>query len=94
VYYDARGGLFQAKIDLPSGLIIGDVQMFLGKREPGYPDWMAGGIEGPFVIKREGIYFMFFSSWRRGYEVGLLSSSSPLGLSISGPTWTERVIKY
>ena len=40
---------------------------------------MVGGIEGPYVIKREGTYFMFFSSWTRRYEVGLLKSSSPLG---------------
>ena len=35
--------------------------------------------QGPFVVKRDGIYFMFFSSWTRGYEVGLLKSKSPLG---------------
>ena len=40
---------------------------------------MVGGIEGPFVIKKEGTYFMFFSTWTRGYEVGLLKSKSPLG---------------
>ncbi len=77
--YCSGNGLFQAKIDLPSGRITGNVQKFLDKREPGYPDWMVGGIEGPYVIKREGTYFMFFSSWTRGYEVGLLKSSSPLG---------------
>lgn len=77
--YCSGGGLFQAKIDLPSGRIIGAVQKFLDKREPGYPEWMVGGIEGPFVIKKGGTYFMFFSSWTRGYEVGLLRSSSPLG---------------
>ena len=77
--YCSGGGLFQAEIDLPSGRVIGDVQKFLDKREPGYPDWMVGGIEGPFVIKKEETYFMFFSSWTRGYEVGLLKSSSPLG---------------
>ncbi len=59
--------------------IIGDVQKLLDKREPGYPDWIVGGIEGPFVIKKDGTYFMFFSSWTRGYEVGLLRSKSPLG---------------
>jgi len=77
--YCSGNGLFQAEIDLPSGKIIGNVQKFLDKREPGYPDWMTGGIEGPFVIKKDGIYFMFFSTWTRGYEVGLLQSKSPLG---------------
>ena len=43
------------------------------------PRWMWGGIEGPFVLKREAVYYMFFSTWTRGYEVGLLKSMSPLG---------------
>ncbi len=77
--YCSGGGLFQGKIDLPSGQVIGSIEKFLDKREPGYPEWMAGGIEGPFVIKRDGTYFMFFSTWTRGYEVGLLKSGSPLG---------------
>ncbi len=77
--YCSGNGLFQAKIDLPSGKIIGKIQKFLDKREPGYPEWMVGGIEGPFVVKRDGIYFMFFSTWTRGYEIGLLQSKTPLG---------------
>ena len=77
--YCSGNGLFQARIDLPSGKIIGSIQKFLDKKEPGYPEWMAGGIEGPFVIKRDGTYYMFFSTWTRGYEVGLLKSKSPLG---------------
>ena len=77
--YCSGNGLFQAKIDLSTGKLTGNIQKFLDKREPGYPEWMVGGIEGPFVIKRDGTYFMFFSSWTRGYEVGLLKSKSPLG---------------
>jgi xylan 1,4-beta-xylosidase len=77
--YCSGNGLFQARIDLNTGKPTGPVQKFLDKREPGYPEWMAGGIEGPFVIKRDGTYFMFFSTWTRGYEVGLLKSQSPLG---------------
>ncbi len=77
--YCSGNGLFQAKIDLPSGKLIGPAQKILDKRQPGYPDWMVGGIEGPFVIKKEGTYFMFFSTWTRGYEVGLLKAKSPLG---------------
>ena len=77
--YCSGNGLFQAKIDLPAGKIVGNIQKFLDKRDPGNPEWMFGGIEGPFVVKKDGIYFMFFSTWTRGYEVGLLKSSSPLG---------------
>jgi len=77
--YCSGNGLFQAKIDLSKGKLIGGIQKFLDKKSPGNPDWMVGGIEGPFVIKGDGIYFMFFSTWTRGYEVGLLKSKSPLG---------------
>lgn len=77
--YCSGNGLFQAKIDLSTGELVGGIEKFLDKRSPGNPDWMVGGIEGPFVVKRDGIYFMFFSSWTRGYEVGLLKSENPLG---------------
>lgn len=77
--YCSGNGLFQAKIDLSTGKLIGSIQKFLDKKESGYPEWMIGGIEGPFVVKRDGTYFMFFSTWTRGYEVGLLKSKSPLG---------------
>jgi len=77
--YCSGNGLFQAKIDLATGKLITPIQKFLDKNQQGYPDWITGGIEGPFVLKREGIYFMFFSTWSRGYEVGLLKSKSPLG---------------
>jgi xylan 1,4-beta-xylosidase len=95
--YCSGNGLFQAKIDLTTGKIIGEVEKFLDKRSPGNPDWIFGGIEGPFVIKREGSYFMFFSTWTRGYEVGLLKSTSPLGpwvLASMNPIFGTRKKDY
>jgi xylan 1,4-beta-xylosidase len=77
--YCSGNGLFQAKIDLSKGKLIYGIQKFLDKKSPGNPDWMVGGIEAPFVVKKDGTYFMFFSSWTRGYEIGLLKSKSPLG---------------
>ncbi|HTN22262.1 MAG TPA: family 43 glycosylhydrolase [Pelobium sp.] len=77
--YCSGNGLFQAKIDLEAGKLTTPIEKFLDKKQPGYPEWMQGGIEGPFVIKKDGTYFMFFSTWTRGYEVGLLKSKSPLG---------------
>lgn len=78
--YCSGNGLFQAEIDLGAGKLLGKgAEKFLDKRSPGNPDWMVGGIEGPFVLKHDGTYFMFFSTWTRGYELGLLKSSSPLG---------------
>lgn len=78
-FYCSGNGLFQAEIDLDTGKLIGTAQKFLDRKEPNYPDWMVGGIEGPFIVKRDGIYFMFFSTWTRGYELALLKSSKPLG---------------
>lgn len=77
--YCSGNGLFQAKIDLKTGKLTTPIEKFLDKKQPGWPEWMIGGIEGPFVIKKEGMYFMFFSTWTRGYEVGLLKSKNPLG---------------
>lgn len=77
--YCSGNGLFQAKIDLEKGKIIGELQKFRTARDSINPQWMRGGIEGPFVLKRENTYYMFFSTWTRGYEVGLLKSKSPLG---------------
>jgi xylan 1,4-beta-xylosidase len=77
--YCSGNGLFQARIDLPSGKIVRELQKFRNARDTINPKWMWGGIEGPFVLKREGVYYMFFSTWTRGYEVGLLKAKTPLG---------------
>lgn len=48
-----------------------------------YYDWDSIGIEGAYVIKRGDIYYLFYSSWTRGYEIGYATASS-----IQGP-WTK-----
>ena len=40
-------------------------------------------IEGPYVIKHQDLYYLFYSSWGRGYEVGYATSKS-----INGP-WVK-----
>jgi beta-xylosidase len=97
--YCSGGGLWQAEIDLPAGRIIGrdDLEKIRSPRDPGTPDWMIGGIEGPFVIKRGGMYYMFFSAWTRGYEVGVMSAASPLGpweLMPASPIFGSRKRRY
>lgn len=95
--YCSGGGLFQSKIDLSTGKIIGEVVKIRGAKDEGNPDWMVGGIEGPFVLKRAGIYYMFFSAWTRGYEVGLLKANSPLGpweFASREPIFGTRKRKY
>lgn len=76
--YCSGNGLWQAKIDLPTGKLVGEIKQFRGAKDANNPGWMVGGIKGPFVLKREGTYFLFFSTWTHGYEVGLLRSDSGL----------------
>ena len=95
--YCSGDGLFQAKIDLEKGVLSDGIEKFMDKLETGFPEWIRGGIEGPFVIKQNGIYFMFFSTWTRGYEVGLLRSKTPLGrweLASNEPIFGTRKKNY
>lgn len=49
-----------------------------------YHTWDAIGIEGAYVIKNEGTYYLFYSSWTRGYEIGYATAPA-----INGP-WTKH----
>ncbi len=42
-------------------------------------EWDSQGIEGAFIIKRNGIYYLFYSSWTRGYEVGYATATNIKG---------------
>ncbi len=64
--------------------------------EPGYDgrpqrkvarcsDWDSIGIEGAYVIKRKSTYYLFYSSWTRGYEIGYATAPK-----ITGP-WMKAV---
>lgn len=48
-----------------------------------YYTWDAIGIEGAYVIKNNDTYYLFYSSWTRGYEIGYATAKK-----ISGP-WTK-----
>lgn len=45
--------------------------------EPG--KWSSAGIEGPWVFKRAGTYYLLYSSWTRGYEIGYATAKDPRG---------------
>lgn len=53
-----------------------------GKMEDG--DWDGIGIEGAYCIERDGKYYLFYSSWSRGYEIGYATAVHPLG------PWTKH----
>jgi beta-xylosidase len=48
-----------------------------------YHGWDAIGIEGAYVVKRNNMYYLFYSSWTRGYEIGYATATS-----INGP-WVK-----
>ncbi|MCX6997022.1 MAG: family 43 glycosylhydrolase, partial [Kiritimatiellaeota bacterium] len=64
-------------IDLEKAKLVGRRFPTLPNRVPG--TWEQVGIEGSFVIKRAGVYYMFYSSWSRGYEVGYATAPHPTG---------------
>lgn len=44
-----------------------------------YYSWDSIGIEGAYVIKENGQYYLFYSSWTRGYEIGYATASKITG---------------
>ena len=69
-------GIWGQEIDLASCTLLGEpIRCFI----PEEGQWDAIGVEGPCVVKREGTYYMFYSSWTRGYEIGYATSEAPLG---------------
>lgn len=65
------------EIDLERARLIGPRRRTLPGNVPG--TWEHIGVEGSFVIKRQGRYYMFYSSWSRGYEVGYATAPHPMG---------------
>ncbi len=49
-----------------------------------YHTWDAIGIEGSYVIKHDKTYYLFYSSWTRGYEIGYATATK-----ITGP-WVKH----
>lgn len=72
--------IFVAEVDLKSCKLIEEPVQLLSQ-EPG--KWDAAGIEGSHVIKKDGIYYLFYSSWTNGYAVGYATATN-----IKGP-WTK-----
>ena len=86
--YLFRSGITAIEVDLLNAKTIGNSFSVL----PGGPEgaWdgrskgaPAVGMEGPSVMKIGDTYYLFYSSWGRGYEVGYATSKS-----VHGP-WTR-----
>lgn len=80
--------ILPAKVDMAIGA---DGKQIM---EPGYDgrpvpkvakfyEWDSIGIEGAYVFKRKGTYYLMYSSWTRGYELGYATAPT-----ITGP-WVK-----
>lgn len=68
-------GIHICEIDLDNAKLVGD-EILMVAPEEGKWDFKN---EGPFVIKRNGIYYCFYSSFARSYEVGVAYSKNIKG---------------
>lgn len=75
-------GVGFARVDLATGKFLTAPATALVYGREGR-DWDGAGLEGTYVIKRQGTYYLFFSSWTRGYEIGYATAPR-----ITGP-WTK-----
>jgi beta-xylosidase len=78
--FNGRGAILCHEVDLEKGVALGAAEpaIFVGSDD----DWDGGkgvGVEGPTVFKRNGIYYMLYASWHRGYEVGCATAKSARG---------------
>ena len=79
--YLFSSGICGAEIDLEKGELKTQLKTLFTPVKGSY-DWNGErsgvGFEGPYVIKHGDTYYMFYSTWARGYEVGIARSKSPL----------------
>lgn len=86
-------GIECAKIDLEKGILLSKPHTIIlpGKVDFSdlnklvYKEWDSKGIEGPYVIKYQGKYYLFYSSWTRGYEIGYAIADKIDGLWYKSP---------
>lgn len=88
--YVFLAGVNAMQVDLPDVKVIGKPFHIIGLGPEGAWDGRskgapAVGIEGPSCVKIGPTYYLFYSSWGRGYEVGYATATS-----ITGP-WKKYV---
>ena len=72
-----------AEIDLSSGKLKEEGTLIF-EGTPG--EWDSAGVEGACLFKYNGKYYMTYSSWTRGYEVGLVTADNVKGPWKKSPT--------
>ena len=82
--YLFQGGIYCCEIDLNTGKPVGNSSQVI-KPVPNSKAWNAerSGVafEGPYCLKRDGTYYLFYSTWARGYEIGVASLNAKTPLS-------------
>jgi xylan 1,4-beta-xylosidase len=86
--YLFRSGVVAIQVDLATAKTVGETFPIIPKGPEGAWDGRTTGApvvgeEGPSVRKINGTYYLFYSSWGRGYEVGVATAKN-----IHGP-WTR-----
>ena len=72
--YLFASGIWMAKFDLENLRFLSSVKQIIAPI-PDSDAWNAErpnvGFEGPYVLKHQGRYYCFYSTWARGYEIGV-----------------------
>lgn len=68
--------IYVSELDLKSYTLKGTPTLLISQ-EPG--KWDGAGIEGSHVVKKDGVYYMFYSSWTNGYAVGYATADNIYG---------------
>lgn len=70
-----------SKLDIEKGKLTDCTDVCSNGKEG---EWDYIGVEGQCIVKRDGIYYQWYSSWTNGYAAGILTSDS-----INGP-WVKH----
>jgi beta-xylosidase len=71
--------IFVSEVDMQNAKPIGDPKQCITSGNLEHGDWDGVSIEGAYCIKRDGKYYLFYSSWTRGYEIGYATADHPFG---------------
>ena len=71
--------IFGSEVDMENVKPIGEPQPCISAGTLENGDWDGISIEGAYCIKRDGKYYLFYSSWSRGYEIGYAAADNPIG---------------
>lgn len=95
---ESKHSIFVAELDLNTGELKEEPHKLMTQQD----GFEGVGIEGSHVVKEDGIYYLFYSGWNKGYAVGYATSTNiygPYTRSNDVPLFgasnvTETLIKY